>query len=195
MLGRNAPSNAAIPCGSSAEKQRSQTAFLRETLRAADLLSVACVGSVVTARCGDTPTSPPCPQPKSLAAAPLIIFKPALKQFRGELAEHVIGDDKHRLAGKTKPPRLHRSGNHRERLARADDVREQSFPRHTQPRNRDSHSINRQPQSRHRRRQSRNPHLHLRHRRTQPGNRDLQSRNRQLHPGNGRRQSGNGREH
>ena len=36
------------------------------------------VGSVVTARCGDAPTSPPWPQPKSLAAAPLVVSKQAL---------------------------------------------------------------------------------------------------------------------
>ena len=66
------------PHGSSTEEQRSQTAFFSKTLRAAGLLAVARVGSVVTARCGDAPTSPPWPQPKSLAAAPLVIFKQAL---------------------------------------------------------------------------------------------------------------------
>ena len=71
----------------------------------------------------------------------------------------------------------------------------ETFPRHAQPRNRDSHSINRQPQSRNRRRHSRHSHLHSRHRHAQPGNRDLQSGNRQLHPGNRRRQSGNSRKH
>src|SRR6266446_4047281 len=57
---------------------RSQTAFSAKTLRAAGLLSVAGVGSVVTARCGDARNSPPWPQPKSLAAAPLVVSKQAL---------------------------------------------------------------------------------------------------------------------
>ncbi|MFA6546963.1 MAG: hypothetical protein WCS99_21280, partial [Limisphaerales bacterium] len=47
-----------IPCGSSTEEQRSQMAFSLKTLRAAGLLPVACVGSGVTARCGDAPPSP-----------------------------------------------------------------------------------------------------------------------------------------
>src|SRR5438445_3416413 len=68
-----------IPGGSSTEEQRSQTAFSAKTLRAAGLLSVAGVGSVVTARCGDASTSPPWPQPKSLAAAPLVVSKQALR--------------------------------------------------------------------------------------------------------------------
>src|SRR5580704_15321299 len=67
-----------IPGGSSTEEQQSQTAFSPKPLRAAGLLSVASVGSVVTARCGDAPTSPPRPQPKSLAAAPLVVSKQAL---------------------------------------------------------------------------------------------------------------------
>ena len=46
-----------------------------ETLQAAGPLSVGRVGLVVIARYGDTPPSPPCPQPKFLAAAPLAIFK------------------------------------------------------------------------------------------------------------------------
>ncbi len=51
----------------------------KKTLRAAGLLAVAGVGSVVTARCGDAPTSPSRvagPRQKSLAAAPLAVFKP-----------------------------------------------------------------------------------------------------------------------
>src|SRR5260370_33752119 len=68
-----------IPSGSSTEEQRSQTAFSPKTLRAAGLLSVAGVGSAVTTRCGDAPASPPWPQSKSLAAAPLVVFKKALK--------------------------------------------------------------------------------------------------------------------
>ena len=68
------------PCGSSTEEQRSQTAFGAKTHGAAGLLSVGGVGLVVTARCGDAPTAPPCPQPKSLAAARLAIFKQALSR-------------------------------------------------------------------------------------------------------------------
>jgi hypothetical protein len=72
-----------IPGGSSTEEQRSQTAFSAKTLRAAGLLSVAGVGSVVTARCGDAAPSPPWPQTKSLAAAPLVVFKQALREASG----------------------------------------------------------------------------------------------------------------
>src|SRR5258708_38014496 len=50
------------------EEQRSQSAFCAKTLRAAGLLSGPCVGSVLTARCGDAPASPSWPQLKSLAA-------------------------------------------------------------------------------------------------------------------------------
>ena len=71
-----------IPGGSSTEEQRSQPAFSAKTLRAAGLLSVAGVGSDLTAHCGDARPSPPCPQPKSLAAAPLAISKQALKPKR-----------------------------------------------------------------------------------------------------------------
>src|SRR5258708_7448335 len=68
-----------IPGGSSTEEQRSQTAFSAKTLRAAGLLSVAGVASFLTARCGDARNSPPWPQPKSLAAAPLVVSKQALR--------------------------------------------------------------------------------------------------------------------
>jgi len=51
--------------------------FSPKTLRAAGLLPVAGVGSVVTARCGDAPTSPSWPQTKFLAAAFLGVFKKA----------------------------------------------------------------------------------------------------------------------
>src|SRR6266446_1476432 len=68
-----------IPGGSSTEEQRSQTAFSAKTLQAAGLLSVAGVGSFLTARCGDAWNSPPWPQPKSLAAAPLVVSKQALR--------------------------------------------------------------------------------------------------------------------
>jgi hypothetical protein len=63
------------PCGSSTEEQRRQTAFYPKTLRAA-------VGSVPTAHVEDAPASPPRPQPKSLAAAPLVVFKHGLKVAR-----------------------------------------------------------------------------------------------------------------
>src|SRR6185295_3503598 len=58
----------AYPQRSVTEEQRSQAALSPKTLRAAGLLSVAGVGSLVTAHCGDAPPSPPWPQPKSLAA-------------------------------------------------------------------------------------------------------------------------------
>ena len=60
------------------EEQRSQTALAAKTLRAAGLLAAAGVGSVVTARGGDAPTSPPWPPPKSLAAEPHGVFRRAL---------------------------------------------------------------------------------------------------------------------
>ena len=68
--------------GSSTEKQRSQTAFCAETLRAAGLSALARVGTVVTARFGDAPPSPPWPNPKSLAAAPRRILRQALDPRR-----------------------------------------------------------------------------------------------------------------
>src|SRR5271154_5405483 len=64
--------------GSSTEEQRSQPAVCSKTLRAAGLLAVGRVGSVVTAHFGDAPPSPPRPHKKSLAAAPLAIFRQAL---------------------------------------------------------------------------------------------------------------------
>ena len=77
------------PSGSSTEEQRSQAANcaktlppslkLRRTGRAAGLLSVACVGSFLTARFGNARNSPPWPRPKSPAAGPLVIFKQALR--------------------------------------------------------------------------------------------------------------------
>ena len=66
--------------GSVTEEQRSQRAFCAKTLRAADLLPLAGVGSAVTARCGDAPASPPWPPPKSLAAGPHPVFRQALRQ-------------------------------------------------------------------------------------------------------------------
>src|SRR2546427_5395206 len=79
-----------IPGGSSTEEQRSQTAFSPKTLRAAGLLSVAGVGSFLTARCGDVRNSPPWPQPKSLAAAPLVVSKQALRQSRGHSVKLLV---------------------------------------------------------------------------------------------------------
>src|SRR5258708_29794022 len=78
-VGRRSATKENTPGGSSTEEQRSQAAFSAKTLRGAGLLSVAGVGSVVTARCGDASTSPPWPQPKSLAAAPLVVSKQALR--------------------------------------------------------------------------------------------------------------------
>src|SRR5215203_6597984 len=71
-----------IPGGSSTEEQRSQPACGAKTLREAVLLAVAGVGSVLTARCGDARTSPPWPHPKSLAAAPFLVFRQALILIR-----------------------------------------------------------------------------------------------------------------
>src|SRR6266542_1375154 len=67
--------------GAVTEEQRSQPAFSAKTLRAAGLLAAASVGSAVTARCGDAPTSPPWLQPKSFAAGPHGIFRQALSGF------------------------------------------------------------------------------------------------------------------
>ena len=89
-----------IPCGSLTEEQRSQTAFCSTTLRAAGLLAVGGVGSVVTARFGDAPPSPPCPQPKSFAAAPLVVFKqalPAQPTFIGNQTPSSTQDPSHKV--------------------------------------------------------------------------------------------------
>ena len=56
--------------------KRRQRNLRNETLRAAGLLPVGFVGSVLTARCGDARTSPPRPQPESLA--PFLIFRQTL---------------------------------------------------------------------------------------------------------------------
>src|SRR5881397_1805127 len=66
------------PQRSPTEEQRSPPAFSPKTLRAAGLLSVARVGSDLTARCGDARSSPPWPRSKSLAAGPHAILKQAL---------------------------------------------------------------------------------------------------------------------
>jgi len=70
-------------------EQQSPAAFCAKTLRAAGLLPVAGVGSVVTARCGDAPTSPPWPPPKSLAAGPRAVFRRALRAWPGSTAPRV----------------------------------------------------------------------------------------------------------
>ena len=78
--------------------------------RAAGLLGVGGVGSVVTARFGDAPPSPPCPHPKSLAAAPLLVCNQALKL--AQVALSYGADDLHgtileehifHMAGATSP--------------------------------------------------------------------------------------------
>src|SRR6266542_4046148 len=78
------------PQRSPTEKQRSQAAFSAKTLWAAGLLSVACVGSTVTARCGDAPVSPPWPQSKSLAAGPHAISKQALRQESSKTPRYAL---------------------------------------------------------------------------------------------------------
>jgi hypothetical protein len=65
--------------GSLTQKHRSRAALCATTLRAAFLLAVPSVGSVLTARFGDAPPSPSCPHPKSAAAAPLVVFDQVLK--------------------------------------------------------------------------------------------------------------------
>src|SRR5207245_10785007 len=69
---------------------RRQAAFSAKTLRAAGLLSVAGVDSFLTARCGDARNSPPWPQPKSVAAAPLVVSKQALRQSRGHSVKLLV---------------------------------------------------------------------------------------------------------
>ncbi len=66
------------PDGATKEALRAATMEQLRKHRAAGLLSVAGVGSFLTARCGDARNSPPWPQPKSLAAAPLVVSKQAL---------------------------------------------------------------------------------------------------------------------
>jgi hypothetical protein len=64
---------------SSAEEQRSQTAFCAKTLRAAVLLAAACVGSALTARCGMLGTR--AEAHRALAAAK-ISSRSALQNFK-----------------------------------------------------------------------------------------------------------------
>jgi len=52
-----------------------------KTLRAACLLALDFVVADVTARCGEVPSAPPRPKPKSPAAAPFPVFKQALSQW------------------------------------------------------------------------------------------------------------------
>ena len=47
------------------------------------------------------------------------------QQFGRKLAEHVVRNGEHRLASEAEPFQFHRRRDHRERLARADDVGEQ----------------------------------------------------------------------
>jgi hypothetical protein len=61
------------------DEQRRQPALATKTLRAAGLLTLGFVVAGVTARYGDAPPVPPRPKPKSPAAAPLPIFRQALK--------------------------------------------------------------------------------------------------------------------
>jgi len=71
------------PRGSSTEEQRSETALAAKTLRAAFLLALDFVVADGTARCGDVPSAPPRPKPKSPAAAPFPVFKQALRIPKG----------------------------------------------------------------------------------------------------------------
>jgi hypothetical protein len=70
-----------IPRGAVCSKTLPPSPKLWRTSRATGLLAVGRVGSVVTARRGDAPPSPPCPHPKSLAAAPFAILRQALTPF------------------------------------------------------------------------------------------------------------------
>src|SRR5215218_1180741 len=70
-----------IPCGSSTEEQRSQPASGAKTLWAAGLLSVGLRWLSPYSR-RDARTSPPWPQPKSLAAAPFLVFSQGLMRRR-----------------------------------------------------------------------------------------------------------------
>ena len=51
------------------------------------------------------------------------------EQFGRKLAEHVVGHGEHRLARQSQPLQLHRGGDHRVGLARADDMAEQRVGR------------------------------------------------------------------
>ena len=88
-----------------------QQAVCQNLHRAADLLPVAGVGAVVTARFGDAPPSPPWSRTKSFAAAPDAVFKKALLSFGGVLARLQVALDmrpRQSLAKKTKILTPHR---------------------------------------------------------------------------------------
>ena len=51
------------------------------------------------------------------------------EQFGSELAEHVVGNGEHRLARQSQPFQFHARRNHREGLARADDMAKQCVRR------------------------------------------------------------------
>src|ERR1700756_276656 len=89
------------------EEQRSQAAFSAKTLRAAALLPAACVGSALTARCGDARPSPPWPQPKSPAAAPFLILKQALSRRTTKSTSIVISDPISAPASRTGHAAMH----------------------------------------------------------------------------------------
>ena len=76
-----------------------QRAFCTKTLRAAGLLAVDCVGSVLTARCGDARTSPPRPRPKSPAAASLRIFRRSLSTTSPRPSPPLRGGEGEEIAG------------------------------------------------------------------------------------------------
>jgi len=61
------------------DEPRSQMPLSSKTRRAAVPLGVSFVGSAVTARCGDAPTSPPRTPPKPLAAGPHSLLRWALR--------------------------------------------------------------------------------------------------------------------
>ena len=65
----------AYPPRSVRSEEQSQTAFWAKALLATVLLPAGFMGSTLTAHCGDAQASPPRPPPKSLAAAPIVIFQ------------------------------------------------------------------------------------------------------------------------
>ena len=87
------------------KEQQSPAALGAKTLWAAGLLPVAGVGSVVTARGGDAPPSPPCPPPKSLAAGPHGVFGQALGSCRASPGPVGRGDEREDAAGRIRSSR------------------------------------------------------------------------------------------
>lgn len=63
------------------EEQRRRTVRCVPAFRENGLLPEAFVGSIVTARCGDAPASPPWPRAKSRAAGPVPLLKQALSNM------------------------------------------------------------------------------------------------------------------